>query len=482
MQHPDEGTIHAWLDGALPADESARLEAHVAECAQCAAAVAEARGLIAASSRILSALDDVPGAVALGRQPSALGRDDVVEADVVPLRSPAPPVRPFRVSRRLMAAASVLLVVGVGSTLMFRGVDKAVVAGMSDARHSTDTSATSPMVATAPTMAPAIAPAAPMAAEAALPAPPTSSRAIGPAATAGAGAGQVSKAAANSAARRESAADSLVASAAAPVATEVAAADARAPVVAELRGRLAAAPPPQAAPREGAVAQRAADVPTATPQAARDAAAFAAAPGVVAGEIVGRVVDAGSGQALAGVDVSVVGAQRGTLSASDGTFRIPGVPAGPVQLQARRIGYQTTGASLAVPASGSASVELAMGAASAQLSQVVVTGARAAERRTAVRKDAASAGVVGCWELTRGPRLGGAASNRLRLDEGGGVATDGVRGAGTWTVSGDSLLIVVRSSADGRPVRLRLARTGDALRGTVEEGSSAVTARRVPCR
>jgi anti-sigma factor RsiW len=63
MQHPDEGTIHAWLDGALSADEAARVDAHVNECAQCQAAVAEARGFIAASSRILTALDNVPRGV-----------------------------------------------------------------------------------------------------------------------------------------------------------------------------------------------------------------------------------------------------------------------------------------------------------------------------------------------------------------------------------------------------------------------------------
>jgi anti-sigma factor RsiW len=63
MQHLDEGTIHSWLDGALSADESARVEAHVKECRQCAAAVAEARGFIAASSRILTALDNAPRGV-----------------------------------------------------------------------------------------------------------------------------------------------------------------------------------------------------------------------------------------------------------------------------------------------------------------------------------------------------------------------------------------------------------------------------------
>lgn len=60
MQHLDEGIIHSWLDGALSVEEAARAEAHVASCSACADAVAEARGLIAASSRILTALDNVP--------------------------------------------------------------------------------------------------------------------------------------------------------------------------------------------------------------------------------------------------------------------------------------------------------------------------------------------------------------------------------------------------------------------------------------
>ena len=63
MQHLDEGTIHAWLDGALDPEEATRAEAHVKDCPQCQAAVAEARGFIAASSRILTALDNVPRGV-----------------------------------------------------------------------------------------------------------------------------------------------------------------------------------------------------------------------------------------------------------------------------------------------------------------------------------------------------------------------------------------------------------------------------------
>jgi hypothetical protein len=66
MPHPDEGTIHAWLDGALSPAEARAFETHVAGCAECEAAVAGARGLLAASSRILSALDNVPAGVVPG--------------------------------------------------------------------------------------------------------------------------------------------------------------------------------------------------------------------------------------------------------------------------------------------------------------------------------------------------------------------------------------------------------------------------------
>lgn len=71
MNHLDEGTIHAWLDGALDSTQGREIEAHVAQCATCSAAVAEARGFVAAASRILNALDDVPANVVPKRVPVA---------------------------------------------------------------------------------------------------------------------------------------------------------------------------------------------------------------------------------------------------------------------------------------------------------------------------------------------------------------------------------------------------------------------------
>jgi anti-sigma factor RsiW len=104
MQHLDEGTIHSWLDGALSADEAARVEAHVAECPQCAAAVAEARGFIAASSRILTALDHVP-------------------RGVVPA---AAPVKWY--NRAAWRAAAAVLVVAVGSLVVVTNGERNKVA------------------------------------------------------------------------------------------------------------------------------------------------------------------------------------------------------------------------------------------------------------------------------------------------------------------------------------------------------------------
>jgi hypothetical protein len=104
MQHPDEGMIHTWLDGELPAEEAAALGAHVATCDQCKAAVVEARGFIAASSRIVGALDNVPGGV-------------------IPIAKPAK--RMWYSSPQFRAAAAVVVVAGASLLVMRTGTQKA---------------------------------------------------------------------------------------------------------------------------------------------------------------------------------------------------------------------------------------------------------------------------------------------------------------------------------------------------------------------
>jgi hypothetical protein len=59
-QHPDEGSIHAWLDGELDPSEAELLDEHARGCAECGARVAEARGLRAGASRVVGQLDVMP--------------------------------------------------------------------------------------------------------------------------------------------------------------------------------------------------------------------------------------------------------------------------------------------------------------------------------------------------------------------------------------------------------------------------------------
>ena len=109
MQHLDEGTIHSWLDGALSADEATRVQAHVAECRQCAAAVAEARGFIAASSRILTALDNAPrGVIPVG----------------APVRRVNPMVWRIAATVLVVAAGSLVLVQNRESTQPLKAVSE----------------------------------------------------------------------------------------------------------------------------------------------------------------------------------------------------------------------------------------------------------------------------------------------------------------------------------------------------------------------
>lgn len=118
-EHPDEGTIHAWLDNALDDASASALAAHVAACEACAARVAEARGLIAGASRIVGALDVEPSATAPAwGQPAA-----------TPAARPAAPGagsawRRLRVTpARAAIAATVLVAVGVSLTYTRGAVD-----------------------------------------------------------------------------------------------------------------------------------------------------------------------------------------------------------------------------------------------------------------------------------------------------------------------------------------------------------------------
>jgi hypothetical protein len=102
------------------------------------------------------------------------------------------------------------------------------------------------------------------------------------------------------------------------------------------------------------------------------------------GRIVGRVVEAQQGAPVAGATVEVIGADQRTVTALDGRYVLERVPAGPVSLRARMIGYGPKVVSgVGVPPGGSVAQDIALATEVVQLEEIAVTAE--AERGTVNR-------------------------------------------------------------------------------------------------
>ena len=73
-----------------------------------------------------------------------------------------------------------------------------------------------------------------------------------------------------------------------------------------------------------------------------------AAPGVIEG----RIVQAATGGALGNVRVSLEGSTREALTDDAGSYRLTGVPAGPVRLRASYVGFASSVETVTVLAGG----------------------------------------------------------------------------------------------------------------------------------
>ena len=450
MQHLDEGTIHAWLDGQLPRDEALEVEAHVAECRQCADAVAEARGLIAASSRILTALDSVPREV-VPKEPrfrtaeeAARAADAVADAAadaIVPLELVARrPRRRWFNGASLAAAAAIVAAIGT-VPLIQRSVLHAPLARQERAeptKVASGLSADSSSRAAVPSASPA--PEKSLGNDREVAAAPS---------VAGAPRGaMVARDAANEARApglRDEAAGLKKAESGQAQAMAVGAArpaDSLAPMVIREKEVVANKPaeemakdtrqlaqsaqqpqappaPAQPPPRREALASLQT---TAKPDSARvdrpQASADAAGAGV--GGLRGRVTDANA-NALAGATVSVDGTTNSMTTNSAGEFAISGLQGGAHRLTVRRVGYQPTNRDVTVTPGQTVETDVVLNASQLALSEVVVTGAQGAAPRAAPSPKAKTAapgrpvprgdtppgapitaeesGAVGCYDL-----------------------------------------------------------------------------------
>ncbi len=94
MQHPDDGTLHALLDGEIPSGELPAVQAHLDRCDACRARLDEARAFAAEADGLIVAIE-VPDAPGVAARPAA----------------PRPTARPVR---SLAWAASLVAAVALG--------------------------------------------------------------------------------------------------------------------------------------------------------------------------------------------------------------------------------------------------------------------------------------------------------------------------------------------------------------------------------
>ncbi len=330
MQHLDEGTVHAWLDGALTPNEASAADAHVDACEHCARAVAEARGLIAASSRILAALDDVPA----------------VQDSTSALSFPAARARRRTWWQRggigYAAAATALL--AVGTTLVWSRLSPDAAMDM----RATVASETAPLpqaVASQPLVDTAAS------RRQAATAPPAVSNSP--------------RDAAADAKNVASTVTSVKLSAKEPQLQKEEFATDR---IVQLPGAM----PRPAAPLPGAPVRRQDDRKTLADSAANIAPARQA-------QVLGRVLDAATGAPVVGAVVSVDTARVATDSA--GKFQLQAVPLGNQTVRVRALGFQSAQRPVAVVASDSVQLAFALQKSTLAPEQVVTTGQVTAARQ-----------------------------------------------------------------------------------------------------
>jgi outer membrane receptor protein involved in Fe transport len=92
------------------------------------------------------------------------------------------------------------------------------------------------------------------------------------------------------------------------------------------------------------------------------------------GTIMGRVLDSQTGAGLSSATVRIEGMQRGTLTGSDGSYRLDGVSDGTHTLVASLIGYTSKSVAVSVTAGQLTTANFELAVSAVTLDQVVVTG------------------------------------------------------------------------------------------------------------
>src|SRR4051812_44250145 len=114
------------------------------------------------------------------------------------------------------------------------------------------------------------------------------------------------------------------------------------------------------------------------------AALLLIAPGVGAQQVTGRIVDQGSGQPMAAVQVSIQGTGVGALTQQTGRYLLLNVPVGQHTLTAQRIGYKTQTAQINIAAGGPVVQHFPRAKEALALDEIIAPGPRGGTQRRAI--------------------------------------------------------------------------------------------------
>ena len=179
--------------------------------------------------------------------------------------------------------------------------------------------------------------------------------------------------------------------------------------------------------------------------------AIAAVPGQAlaqsTGTITGRVTDSQQ-QPIAGAQVIVVNGPSRTVTGQDGTYRIPGVRAGSVQVSATRIGYDTRVQTVQVAAGGTATADFTLSSSALEIGGLVVTASGREQRQrelgnaigTISAQDVEMASVPTTTNLLQGRSPG--VSVTQHSGTAGAAQRIRIRGANSVSLSNEPLLVI----------------------------------------
>ncbi len=175
------------------------------------------------------------------------------------------------------------------------------------------------------------------------------------------------------------------------------------------------------------------------------------------GSVIGRVVDARTMAPISSAQVVVVGTQIGSLTASDGTYRIPNVQPGSRELRVITIGYRSETLTVDVVAGQTSRLDFSLAVSAVALDEIIVTGTAGRQDR---RAQAASVSSVNASQVaqvapvTSVATLLQARTTGVSITTGsgtsGGTQRIRLRGSASIELSNEPLLIIDGVRADSR--------------------------------